>query len=383
MATPYAFELINGVTLSDGPEEQMDRRMIRRNRRDVMKASNFIVAAILMVAIATAISAQTSAFTYQGRFTDGGTAANGTYEMQFKLFDGASNQVGSTVTNAAVVVSDGVFTVQLDYGGASFSGADRFLEIGVRPAGSGNSFTILSPRQQLTSAVYAIRAGSTTTADNANQLGGVAANQYLQTNDARLSDPRTPTAGSADYIQNGSKQQAASFNISGGGTAAGTLSATVVNAATRFDLGNKRFVTAGISNNTFVGLEAGSSNTGGNNSFFGQGAGQANTSGIANSFFGSFAGNQNVTGEANAIFGTSAGLNNKQGYFNSFFGFEAGAHNQTGDENAFFGGSARQSTAVCRQVGEPAGIQGDLRWPVEHGLRQRALRECRRDSESA
>jgi Chaperone of endosialidase len=296
-----------------------------------MKASNFIFAAIMVVTVATAISAQTSAFTYQGRFTDGGTAANGTYEMQFKLFDGVSNQIGSTVTNAAVVVSEGVFTVQLDYGSAAFSGADRFLEIGVRTAGSGNSFTILSPRQQLTSAVYAIRAGSTTTADNAMQLGGVAANQYLQTNDSRLSDARTPTAGSADYIQNGSKQQAASFNISGGGTAAGTLSATIINAASRFDLGGKRFITAGTSNNTFVGLESGLSN-------------QA----LNNSFFGAYAGNGNVTGSGNSIFGTVAGLNNQQGSSNSFFGISAGFNNKAGNQNSFFGDSAGINSLTSR-----------------------------------
>jgi hypothetical protein len=51
---------------------------------------------------------------------DGGTAANGTYDMQFKLFDGSGNQIGSTITNPSVLVSNGVFTVQLDYGAAAF-----------------------------------------------------------------------------------------------------------------------------------------------------------------------------------------------------------------------------------------------------------------------
>lgn len=31
--------------------------------------------------------AQTTAFTYQGKLTDSGTPASGTYDMQFKLFD--------------------------------------------------------------------------------------------------------------------------------------------------------------------------------------------------------------------------------------------------------------------------------------------------------
>src|SRR5215471_14917113 len=195
------------------------------------------------------VFAQTTAFTYQGRLTDSGATASGTYEMQFKLFDGTSNQIGSTITNSSVAVSDGVFTVTLDYGGAAFSGADRYLEIGVRRSGSGDPFTTLSPRQQLTSAVYAIRSGSSvsadsaTTATNATQLGGIAANQFVQTSDARLSDARTPTAGSQNYIQNGAGVQNANFNISGQGTAQ-LLSAQSINADAGYYIGSTRFIYA-------------------------------------------------------------------------------------------------------------------------------------------
>src|SRR6185503_14373242 len=115
---------------------------------------------ILILSVVTA-QAQTTTFTYQGKFTDGGTAANGIYDMQFKLFDsatvGAGTQIGSTITNATVTITEGVFTVQLDFGAAAFPGADRFVEIGVRSAGSTSPFTVLSPRQQLTSSVYAIK----------------------------------------------------------------------------------------------------------------------------------------------------------------------------------------------------------------------------------
>jgi len=301
------------------------------------------------------VYAQTTAFTYQGRFTDGGTAANGTYDMQFKLFDGSGNQVGSTLTNSAVQVSSGVFTVQLDYGAAVFSGADRFLEICVRPAGNADPYTILSPRQALTSAVYAIRAGSTTTADNAIQLGGVAANQYVQTNDSRLTDSRTPTPGSADYIQNGSSLQAASnFNISGNGTAGGALSANIVNATGQYNLGGQRLITAGPNNNTFAGFGAGAADLGAQTAtFFGKNAGNHNTTGQGNTFVGAFAGSSNTTGLGNSFFGESAGANNTAagnsffgyntgwgtttGTSNSFFGFHAGTVNQTGSFNSFFG----------------------------------------------
>ena len=97
---------------------------------------------VLFLCAAAAVYGQTTAFTYQGRLTDAGMPANASYDMQFKLFNvpsvGGGNQIGSTITNGAVLVSSGVFTVQLDYGAAAFSGADRYLEIGVRLAGDGS-----------------------------------------------------------------------------------------------------------------------------------------------------------------------------------------------------------------------------------------------------
>src|SRR3989454_2422275 len=186
---------------------------------------------------ATTARAQTSSFTYQGRLADGGAAANGNYDLQFAVFDSLSGgaQVGSTQTLNTVAVSNGVFTVSLDFGANAFNGANRFLEISARPTGAG-SFTLLTPRQQITSTPYAVRSASAGNADtatnaanaatatNATQLGGIAASQYVQTNDSRLSDARSPTAGSANYMQNRTSQQSSTnFNIAGNGTAGGNL----------------------------------------------------------------------------------------------------------------------------------------------------------------
>src|SRR5262249_18434873 len=164
-----------------------------------MKSIKLTAIVILLLSAATIGKAQTSAFTYQGRLTNDSAPANGSYDMQFKLFDGNDNQIGSIFTNPAVSVINGIFTLELDFGPAAFSGADRYLEIGLRPSGSGDSYTTLFPHQRLTSAVYAIRAGSASAADNANQLAGLAASQYVKTNDSRLTDARTPTAGSGNY----------------------------------------------------------------------------------------------------------------------------------------------------------------------------------------
>jgi hypothetical protein len=225
------------------------------------KNSLFIILTIVLSA--GAIFGQTSGFTYQGRLTDGGIPANGNYDLQFALFDAADgdNQIGQTKTVSSVPVSAGVFTVTLDFGANAFSGPNRFLEISARPSGAG-AFTLLTPRQSITSTPYAVRSLSTASADNAQQLAGVAASQYVKTDDARLSDARDPKAGNSNYVQNSTNPQAATnFNISGNGTAGGTLSGNTVNAATQYNLGGQKAVSLSnenlglrLGNNTRVGI---------------------------------------------------------------------------------------------------------------------------------
>jgi len=324
-----------------------------------------LVVVWLIVMSASTANAQSSSFTYQGRLTDGGTAANGNYDLQFALWDSASGgaQIGSTLTLSSVAVSNGVFSVSLDFGAGSFNGANRFLEISARPI-SGGAFTVLTPRQPVTATPYAIRslnaatadsatnATNATTATNATQLGGVAANQYIQTNDARLSDSRPPLAGSSNYIQsNSGGAQSANFNISGNGTLGGTLSAA------QFNIGNNRVVAISggaspgtVNSNSFVGVGAGAANTpgantldGNDNSFFGSSAGNKNTTGDDNSFFGTAAGSKNTFGAFNSFFGSFAGVSLTGGNLNAFFGQGAGGQTTSGSNNSFFGGSAGSS----------------------------------------
>ena len=65
------------------------------------------------------------------------------------------------VTNNAVAVTNGLFTVLIDFGSGVFTGATNWLQIGVETNGGG-SFTTLSPRQQLTPTPYAIFAENVT-----------------------------------------------------------------------------------------------------------------------------------------------------------------------------------------------------------------------------
>src|SRR5271165_5370235 len=106
------------------------------------------------------VLAQGTAFTYQGRMYDGTNPANGIYDLRFGLYDAftVGTQQGSLLTNSPTAVSNGLFTVTLDFGN-QFPGADRWLEISVCTNGAGN-FITLTPRQPLTPTPYAITAGN-------------------------------------------------------------------------------------------------------------------------------------------------------------------------------------------------------------------------------
>lgn len=328
------------------------------------KRSSSIIPALFAVLLFTnALFGQSTGFSYQGSINVAGTPANGNYDFEFVLYDALNggNQIGSVQSRNSVAVQNGIFSVRLDFG-SSFPGAGRFLEIRVRPTGQ-PGMTILTPRQPIDSAPYSIKSLNADSASNALGLGGLPANQFVLQTDGRLTDARPPTAGSANYVQNTANQQAASnFNISGNGTAGGTLSANVVNTATNYRIGGATVLNiagtantfvgdgAGTANlatfNTFVGRSAGAANTsGGSNSFFGAQAGLNTTTGVANSFFGSSAGSQNTTGENNAFFGSGAGSQGNTGSNNSFFGWRAGRLN-SGSSNAFFGAGTGDSNTT-------------------------------------
>ncbi|MBK8466113.1 MAG: tail fiber domain-containing protein [Chloracidobacterium sp.] len=304
-----------------------------------MKKVFALVFLTLTVCSVQKISAQTTEFTYQGSLQDGANPANGNYDFEFRLFDLASGgvQQGSTVQRLNVAVANGIFTVSLDFGSGTLPGADRFLDIEVRTAGGG-AFTALSPRQRVNSAPYSVKslnAASADTANNALQLGGVAANQYVVTTDPRMTDARTPTAGSTNYIQNTTALQSLSnFNVSGTGTA------NVFNSTSDYHVSGFRVLSTLGTNNVFVGIGSGLVNTGARNAFFGRDAGEQNTSGERNSFFGYAAGQGNITGGNNSFFGTDSGASNNSGFNNSFFGSQAGRFNAGGINNSFFGNIA-------------------------------------------
>ncbi len=189
-------------------------------RRRIMKIQNTIgkylsfVAVILLAAFAA--SAQTTAFSYQGRLTDTGILGNGSFQMRFRLFDAASGGTpqGNELINVPVTVTQGNFSLKLDFGASVFTGADRWIEVAVR-RNAGESYTTLDPRDKIVSSPYSLRTLSAAQADDAQKLGGVNAGEYVTASNA---------AGNS-FIKNQTTQQAASnFNVSGAGTV-GTLNA--------------------------------------------------------------------------------------------------------------------------------------------------------------
>lgn len=120
-----------------------------------------------LLAPASGALAQTTAFTYQGRLQSGGAPASGLHDFRFRLYDAATagTQVGLPVCVDNVGVTNGLFTVQIDFGQQFATTAQRFLEIDVRAdtglnCSNATGFITLGPRQQLTAAPLANHANS-------------------------------------------------------------------------------------------------------------------------------------------------------------------------------------------------------------------------------
>ncbi|MBM4107230.1 MAG: hypothetical protein FJ255_00185 [Phycisphaerae bacterium] len=147
------------------------------------------LAAMLVLACTNGVRAQplSTAFTYQGELRNGTILATGPHDLRFRLYDASvgGSQVGPTLCSDSVSLTDGCFTLNLDFG-AQFAGQQRFLEIDVRAdtglgCGNATGFVTLAPRQALTAspnAAYALSAGTAGSAANATQLNGQSAAFY-------------------------------------------------------------------------------------------------------------------------------------------------------------------------------------------------------------
>ena len=147
------------------------------NHKTVCSKTIWCLLALFFGGIALDVSAQGTAFTYQGRLNNNGSPANGPYDFVFQLYDAPTNgnAIETPLTNLEVTVTAGLFTTNLDFGPV-FTGLNYWLSVGVRTNGSTNAFTQLFPLQPILPVPYAIFATS-----SSNFLGTLAATQLSGT----------------------------------------------------------------------------------------------------------------------------------------------------------------------------------------------------------
>jgi hypothetical protein len=202
--------------------------------------------ALLGVRLSTAF-AQGTAFTYQDQLQSSGSPASGLYDFVFSLSNAPSggSQVGGSVTNLAVGVTNGLFTTTLDFG-AVFTGNATWLAIAVRTNNTGG-YAGLLPLQQLTptpSAIFANTASNVSGTVSAAQLSGTVGNSQLASNSI------TVTAGTG---------------LTGGGTVALggaiTLNATGSGSGVASVTGNADITASTVGGAVTLGDTATSANT--------------------------------------------------------------------------------------------------------------------------
>jgi hypothetical protein len=270
--------------------------------------SHCLIVALVVLAGINHLAAQGTAFTYQGLLNNGANPANGGYDLTFSLFNEGTggSQVGGTVTNLDVGVTNGLFTVTVDFG-AVFTAADYWLQIGVRTNG-GSAFTALSPRQQLMPVPFSIIAENVTGAIPLAQLpaavltndeSGVTLDNVTVDGDLTLASPATIYSGGTNVLR------------------------------------------ADGSGNFFAGPSAGNLTlTGEENTGVGAKALAMLTSGLCNQASGWAALYLNTNGSFNTANGVEALGNNTSGSYNTANGIAALYLNETGSYNIALGNYA-------------------------------------------
>ena len=334
--------------------------------------------------------AQGTAFTYQGQLQNNGSPASGTYNLQFSLFNVSSggSAVAGPLTSSGVIVTNGLFTVQIDFGAGVFTGAINWLQIGVETNGGG-SFTTLSPRQQLTPAPYSIFAesannllgtvpaaglsgaygntlalynpsnsfcgnGACLTGVNATTVDGLSAANFWQLNGNGGTTPGINFLGTTDGkaleilagggVGIGTASPTEALTVEGNASFTGALYLPAILGPGEEDIiyagGNLLFYND-FSGNSFSGLGAGNTTTsglgGGGNTANGASALSANTTGNNNTADGTLALQHNTTGDKNTAIGDSALVVNTTGADNTAIGTSALFANTGGSYNTAIG----------------------------------------------
>jgi len=225
---------------------------------------NYFILSLLILGGALKLSAQGTAFNYQGQLNAAGAPATGSYDLRFALYDAVTNgnRASILLTNSAVPVTNGLFSTTLDFG-AIFAGTNYWLDIAVRSAAETN-FTTLMPRQPVLPVPYAIFAATAS-----NVSGTVSAAQLTGT------VPSAQIAGTySGPVNFNNAGNAFTGTFTGGGAALTSLNASQLTSGTVADARLTPNVALLDHDQTFTGI----------NIFTNRG----------NSFIGSFFGNGNV-----------------------------------------------------------------------------------------
>jgi hypothetical protein len=161
------------------------------------------ISLLLLAIFAGAISAraQSTAFTYHGQLNQNKQPVTGAYDMQFSVYDSdvGNGLIAGPFPRNAVGVTNGLFTTRVDFGAGVFTGPARWLEVSVRPAGNG-VFQTLSPRQELTSSPYSIRAQTAGTAGDVSNGAVVKSLNSLRDNINLVAGPNVSIAPSGNTL---------------------------------------------------------------------------------------------------------------------------------------------------------------------------------------
>lgn len=185
-----------------------------------------LLAVLSLFLAVLAARSQGTAFTYQGRLNNGGSPASGIYDLRFAIYDSTNspgNLIAGPLTNSATAVSNGLFTVTLDFGPGVFTGADRWLQLEVRTNGA-DIFTTLLPLQPIQPVPYAIMANSAS-----NLLGTLPAAQLSGTLPAtQLAGTLSSAQLPATVLTNGASGVNITGTFAGNGAGITNVSGTLI-----------------------------------------------------------------------------------------------------------------------------------------------------------
>jgi hypothetical protein len=259
--------------------------------------------------------AQGTAFTYQGQLQNNGNPASGTYNLTFTLFTNSTSgaAIAEPATNNAVAVTNGLFTVLINFGSGVWNGATNWLQIGVESNGA-SSFTTLSPRQQLTPTPYAIFANTAS-----NVLGTVLAGQLSGT---------VPLAQLPSTVITNGEPSVTLSNV----TLTGLL--TLPSAVATINAGGGSLLYIDGAADLYAGLFAGNAAiSASDNTGIGYGSLSSNSNGVNNTAIGYLSLANNTNGSFNVASGGRALYSNTSGNNNTAYGRRALEENTSGSDN--------------------------------------------------